>query len=308
MIQKLYHGKNKFLSLRAIHNIIDKESVNYEIVQIDADISEADKIIDLIYSPSLFFNNKIYFIKRLYRNKEKDTLINTILEILSQDSFPILIWEDQKIRSNTKYYKFFKSNNNIEEFDLLNKRSFISWAKNELSNYQLQFQPFTTLQLLARRSNYEPERFINNLEKIKLLQERNITEEVLDHVVADTLETDIWKLMDNINQFNRQEINKTLEKLLEYRTDPNYILAMIARNLRISIQIKHLINQKINDKKMASILKLPPFAIYPIIKAVKDISHDKILLQYKKLCNLDYEIKTGRIDPTLGLSLFTLML
>jgi DNA polymerase III delta subunit len=48
--------------------------------------------------------------------------------------------------------------------------------------------------------------------------------------------------------------------------------------------------------------------MYPVIKAVKNINEHKILLQYRKLANLDYEIKTGRIDPILGLSLFTLVL
>ena len=83
---------------------------------------------------------------------------------------------------------------------------------------------------------------------------------------------------------------------------------MIARNLRISIQTKHLLEQNINEKKIASILKLPPFAVYPIIKATKNLNKERILLQYRKLSNLDYEIKTGRIDPILGLSLFTLVL
>jgi len=105
-----------------------------------------------------------------------------------------------------------------------------------------------------------------------------------------------------------QYINRILEKLLEYKVDPHYILAMIARNLRIAIQIKYLLDQGVNERKMASILKLPPFAIYPVVKAVRNIDRKRILTQYKKLSNLDYEIKTGRIDPILGLSLFTLIL
>jgi DNA polymerase-3 subunit delta len=83
---------------------------------------------------------------------------------------------------------------------------------------------------------------------------------------------------------------------------------MIARNLRISIQVKELLEDNQDVKKIASKLKLPPFVVYPIAKSVKKTSKDKILLEYKKLANLDYEIKTGRIDPILGLSLFTLVL
>jgi DNA polymerase-3 subunit delta len=306
-MQKLYHGKNRFLSLREAHRLLKTDFQDSEIVQIDADSSKAEQIIDLIYSPSLFLTKKVYFIKRLYRNKDRSTLLDTFLEIISQNSLSIVIWEDQKIRSNTKYYKFFKENNNVEEFAELNKRTFITWAKEEITNSTINIET-DILRLLAERSNYEPERFINNINKLKLLESKNVEKDVLDQVVADTLETDIWKLMDHINESNQKNINETLEKLLEYKVDPHYIIAMIARNLRISIQIKYLLEQGINERKMASILKLRPFAIYPVVKAVKKTNRNRILLQYKKLSNLDYEIKTGRIDPILGLSLFTLVL
>jgi DNA polymerase-3 subunit delta len=243
----------------------------------------------------------------VYKNKERETLLEDLLTILSAKKISVLIWEDQKIRGNTKYYKFFKENNAVEEFDELNKRTFITWAKKEIENYPLELER-NSLKILAERSNYQPERFVNNLQKLTLTNKKKITEDILDEVVADTLETDIWKLMDSINKSDQQEINSTLEKLLEYRVDPQYILAMIARNLRISIQIKYLLTKNVTAKKMISILKLPPFAVYPVLNAVKNIDKDKILLQYKKLANLDYEIKTGRIDPVLGLSLFTLVL
>ena len=306
-MQKLYHGNNQFLSLRAIHKTLQDEYSQIEILHLNADSTDASKIIDTIYSPSLFSTPRVYFIKRIYRNKEKDLILENLLEILNSKPLEILIWEDQKIRSNTKYYKFFKEKDSLEEFNELNKRTFVTWAKNEIENSNIQTET-SIVKELSERSNYEPERFVNNLNKLSLTGEEIITHEILNKVVADTLETDIWKLMDNINQSNQKAINTTLEKLLEYKVDPNYILAMIARNLRISIQTKYLLKQGNQAKQIASILKLPPFAIYPIIKSVEKINKDRILLQYKKLSNLDYEIKTGRIDPTLGLSLFTLVL
>ena len=307
MIQKLYHGKNRYLSLRAVHNTLETEFNNTEIISIDAEAKKAEDIIDQLYSPSLFSIQRVYFLKRVYRNKDKKTLLDNLLEILPKGSVPIVIWEDQKIRSNTKYYKFFKENNSVEEFAELNKRGFISWAKEEITKYPVKIDS-DILKILAQRSNYEPERFVNNLQKLKLLETTEINKDILDLAVADTLETDIWKLMDSITNSDQKSINEILEKLLEYKVDPHYILAMIARNLRISIQIKQLSEHGVNERKMASILKLPPFAVYPVVKAVKDINKSKILLQYKKLSNLDYEIKTGRIDPILGLSLFTLVL
>jgi DNA polymerase-3 subunit delta len=304
---RLYHGKSPYLSLREAHRLLDTELKENEIISIDADSQDPLKIIDLLYSPSLFTTPRVYFLKRVYKNKNKDILLENLLEILKTDQITVIIWEDQKIRSNTKYYKFFKKNNSVEELKDLNRRTFITWAKKELEKSKITLS-YDLLNTLCQRSNYDPQRFLNNLNKLELLDEEIINIKILDQVVANTLESDIWKLMDSITESNQTEINNILSNLLEYRVDPNYILAMIARNLRISIQTKHLLDKGINTRKFPSILKLPPFAVYPMIKSVESTKKEKILMQYRKLSNLDYEIKTGRIDPILGLSLFTLVL
>jgi DNA polymerase-3 subunit delta len=306
-MQKLYHGKNSYLSLRAVNRYIKENYSNYELVVYQAENVDINKIVDDLYSPSLFSTPKIYLLKRVYRNKQKEILIENITKIIEDIEINLVIWEDQKLRSNTKYVKFFKSRDSIEEFDEFNKRTFPTWAKEEIKTYNLNIDS-NTLRTLIERSNYEPERYINNLNKLKLVNSKEINIETLNQTVVDTLETDIWKLMDYINQSDTKNITTTLEKLLEYKTDPNYIIAMIARNLRIAIQTKYLLDNNTPDKNIASILKLPPFAVYPVIKSVKHLNKKKLLLQYQKLSNLDTEIKTGRIEPTLGLTLFTLIL
>ncbi len=306
-MQKLYHGNNTYLSLRAVHDYLQNKQDQTDLVTLDGEIHSASNIIDVLYSPSLFATPKIYLLKRIYRSKEKDILMENLFKIFDQASTEILIWEDQKLRSNTRYYKFFKEHDALEEYNEFNKRTFVSWAKSEVEKYPFKLNS-SLIYTLSERSNYNPERFVNNLNKLQLLNEPEISQDILDQTVSDTLETDIWKLINYINESNTKEITRSLEKLLEYKTDPNYILAMIARNLRIAVQTKYLLGNNADAKYIASQLKLPPFAIFPVIDNVKNINKEKLLLQYKKLSNLDYEIKTGRIEPILGLSLFTLIL
>ena len=134
---KLYHGKSSYLSLREAHRLLKTELKANEIISIDADSQDPLKIIDLLYSPSLFTTPRVYFLKRVYKNKNRDVLLENLLEILKKDQITVIIWEDQKIRSNTKYYKFFKNNNSLEEIKELNRRTFITWAKKELEEYKI---------------------------------------------------------------------------------------------------------------------------------------------------------------------------
>lgn len=298
----LYHGNSTFLSLSAVKSDIAEKTKN-TLVIINADNEPPKNIIDKIQNKNLFLSNRTILIKRLYRNKEKETLIENILNLLENNSDEeIFFWEDQKIRSTTKYYKFFNSKNSVKEYQSLNKRNFMSWLDAELKQNELEAD-INTRRTLAERTNYDPERCSNEIKKHKLNDEKNIKLKDLDILTTDTLEQDIWKLLDSINTDRRDLSLTILERLISQNNDPNYILSMLARNIKLITLIKHLRGKGKTFKEICSLLKVPPFSIYPIMDIIVNYDKTKIIYLYNKLSNLDYQIKTGKIDPLLGLTL-----
>lgn len=307
---KLYHGNENYISLREAQREISKlkQDTSTIIEHIDASTKKPEDFVDTISSQNLFSPRKIFFVKRIYKNRNKELIIEYLLENLEKTDITLIIWEDQKINGTTKYLKFFKKNNSIEEYDKLNRRSFVSWAKKEVESTDLKFTP-DSLNLLCELTNYEPERFLKELEKLILTEEKEITKEMLEKNTADTLEFDIWKFIDKLNsEKDNKEAVKILERLLNQNIDPNYIIAMIARNLRLIVLTQSLIQKRTNTKDIASILKIPPFTVYPLLNASKKYTFERLKLLYEKLSNLDYEIKIGRIEAKLGLSLFCTMI
>ena len=135
MKYKLYHGNSTYLSLRTVNqNIEEKKDNTTEVITIDAENTSAQTLIDILASPTLFTSSRILLLKRTYRNKEREKLLQEIFLLLqtSTSSDIILFWEDQKIKANTKYYKFFNKDKSIIESNELNKRTFLTWMKNEL--------------------------------------------------------------------------------------------------------------------------------------------------------------------------------
>lgn len=306
MEYKIYHGNSPYLSLKEAHKQLEKyekENPDIKIQVIESDSLDSSKYADILSSSSLFATKRILFIKRLYRNKEKDKLTIFTTEYLNNNNSEdiIILWEDQKIRSTTKYLKFFKENKAIEEFNKLNKRSFMTWLKKELEEKELNID-FTTQKLIAEVSNYDPERCANELQKFKLSGE-TITKEYIMETTADTLELNIWGLIDNINQGDRKASLTILENLFKQNNDPNYILAMLARNLRLLTLTKHLVKQNKSSREIASIIKVPPFTVPSMIKATQKHTDERIETLYEKFTNLDLQIKTGKIDGKLGLTL-----
>ena len=297
MIYKLYHGSSPYLSLRALK----RETLNFPDIKfqvINAEGQDSQTIFDQLSSQNLFISKRGIVLKRLYKNKDKDKLIENILIILKKDTRTdvIFFWEDEKIRVNTKYLKFFKENAALEQYDELNKRAFAGWLKEELDANGLKLD-ITTQKLLAERTNYDPERCSNEIKKLKLDPENDTT------YIADTLEKDIWSLIDAINLKQREKSMEILENLYKQNNDPNYILSMLARNLRILTLVKHLNDQGKSFKEICSILRIPPFTLPSILDTSKRYERKQIIQIYKKLSNLDLQIKTGKIDGYLGLTL-----
>ncbi len=297
MIYKLYHGSSPYLSLKALK----QETLKFPDIQfqiINAESQDSQGIFDQLGSQNLFVSQRGLILKRLYKNKDKDKLIESILAILKKGTSTdiLFFWEDEKVRVNTRYLKFFKENSALEQYDEMNKRSFAGWLKEELDTNGLNLDP-TTQRLLAERTNYDPERCANEIQKLKLDPENDTT------YISDTLEKDIWSLIDAINLKDRGRSMEILENLYRQNNDPNYILSMLARNLRILTLVKHLNDQKKSFREICSILRIPPFTLPSILDSSKNYDQKQIIQIYRKLSNLDLQIKTGKIDGHLGLTL-----
>ncbi|MFA5633661.1 MAG: DNA polymerase III subunit delta [Candidatus Dojkabacteria bacterium] len=310
MKYKLYHGTSSYLSLEVVHEEINKlkdEDPSLSLILLEADSSTPQKIIDTISSPSLFSKRRIVFLKRIYKNKEKKIITENILELLENRNGEdiLFFWEDEKLRSNTKYYKFFKEKGKVEEVNELNKRTFFSWLRKELERNDLKIDP-SVIKELAERTNYDPERCSNELKKFKLNNEKRIIrKEDIEELTPDTIEKDIWGLIDAINSGDRIKSISILENLHTQTIDANYILSMLARNTRTVFLTKHLLKADKSSREISSILRIPPFTTPSIIKMANNSPIEKLETLYTKLSNLDYQIKTGKIDANLGISLIT---
>ena len=126
---KLYIGNETYLSFTEAKKFVRslRDESEFEYISIDVEKIKAGELIDILSSNSLFDTKRVIFLKRVYRNKEKDSIISFLLGYLDSNSTDyIVIWEDQKVSSLTKYVKFFKQKKLLEDYTKFNKRTFAS--------------------------------------------------------------------------------------------------------------------------------------------------------------------------------------
>lgn len=312
MIQ-LFHGKNTFLSktksLKAVSNCkerCEEENILYDYRIFDASSTPAEVILTEIQTPSLFSPYKIIYIKRLNKCNDKESLHECILSLAEKNStgknVDIIIWEDEKLRANLRFVKSLKKVNAVEEIPEFKKPSFRSWAQEQALAKNLSFS-HDAIYLLSERTNYDPERFIRELAKLSLLGKEKLGEEDIENLCPDTLEHTIWQLIDAINDNDPSLAERKLDLMLRQGNDPFYVLIMIARNIRIILLTKLLLQKGANTYEIAKRVKAPPFTIKAIKRNAEQTSMERLLSLYDKLSNIDYSGKTGQLDTSLALNI-----
>lgn len=148
------------------------------------------------------------------------------------------------------------------------------------------------------------------IEKISLYvgQEGNATSDLIDQLVARSTEQNVFILVEDIVQLRLDRAFVILEELLKQKEEPIKIMSLIARQFRIILQVKELGKQGYSQGQIASQIGLHPFAVKVAEGQAKKYEIHRLSTILSQLADLDYQMKTGRIDKVLGLELFLLKL
>ena len=123
-----------------------------------------------------------------------------------------------------------------------------------------------------------------------------------------SLEEDVFALVDATLELQIRRALDLYKQLLTKREEPIKIAALIARQLRIMLQIKELEQHHYSPQQMAGQLGLHPYAVKLAAEKAKKFSPAVLGKLLSALADLDYGMKTGAIDKHLGLELYFLSL
>ncbi|BFT73429.1 DNA polymerase III subunit delta [Paenibacillus sp. P36] len=134
------------------------------------------------------------------------------------------------------------------------------------------------------------------------------TTDVIDQLVARSTEQNVFILIEDIVNVRLDRAFVILEELLKQREEPIKIAALIARQFRIMLQVKELSKQGYSQQQMASQIGLHPFAVKVAEGQARKYNIEKLSDIMSQLADLDFQMKTGKIDKVLGLEMFLLRL
>lgn len=272
----------------------DLDAYNYKDVLEDASSVSLfdDKKIIIVSNASIFTSAKTSIELEPFEKYIENYNPNTIL----------IFTADSKIDERKKVTKLIKKHGTVKDFVIDDDPS--TFIKNLLGDYKIDNNTLNYLISLIGNDNYNIQ---NEIEKLKLYKEdKLITKEDIDNITTKNIDDDLFKLMNYILENNKVLAIESYHNMLLYSVEPIQILVSLANRYRLMYQVKTLYKLGYTDGDIAKELKQSPGYIYHLKKDSSNYSDKYLLNQIKALADLDYKIKSGKIEDKLGLELYIL--
>jgi DNA polymerase-3 subunit delta len=135
-----------------------------------------------------------------------------------------------------------------------------------------------------------------------------ITPQVVDRMTQNEQEQKLFAFIDELSQRRRGAALQSLRRLFADGQAATYILFMVARQVRILLNIKELAGQRMRPDEIARQVGQQPFVVRKAMEQVRSFSDAELIRLHDQVLELDRASKTGRIEPEAGLEMLVVEL
>lgn len=252
---------------------------------------------------SLFSDEKkLLVVLNLFSNKFlKEKFLDYVKELSNSKDSIILLSETSKIRQDDKLLKLLKKEAKCQEFNLLEGLFLINWIKEEFGKLKAKIDKDALEKFFLFIGN-DLWRANNEINKLAYFKKGGIiNKEDVDLFLKPKLETDIFKTIELISRRDKKQALELLQRHLDNGDNPLYLLSMINFQFRNLLIIKELSDKNLPFPMIIQKSSLHPFVVRKSFSLAQKFSFEELKKIYKKIFDIDYNIKTGKIDPQAGL-------
>ncbi len=283
--------------------ILDDNFSMMNFAKFDEKSFDISKVIEACDTLTFMSNYRLVILKdcNIFNKKQDIEILDKYLENMPKTT--ILVILEEKIDKRQKIFNTISSLGYVCELEPLTEDKMLIWIKEYFNKNGKNINQKTALYFLRNISS-DMEFIINEANKIIAYQdERDITIDSIDNICTKSVESKIFNLIDFIGQKNTKEALKLYRSLINNKTSPFLILNMIARQLKIILQVKYLAKEN-SINQIAKELGLREFIVRGALAQSKNFRNNILLEAINECLNIDIKIKTGQGEDILLVELF----
>ncbi|UQS83754.1 DNA polymerase III subunit delta [Bombilactobacillus thymidiniphilus] len=254
----------------------------------------------------IFITNPVFLTGNKSTSTEQDlTVLSEYLNNPQSTTTMVIFAPYAKLDKRKKITKLLQQKSQIIEVNKLSAAQTTQLIKQQVMQKGYQIEPQALENLIARTNNdFSTASAELNKLFIFAVQNKTITSVAVQQLVAQSLDDNVFDLLDAILQNNLHRAESCYRQLLLLKNDPIALTALAQTQIRLLLQVKILANEGMTQGKLAQFLQVHPYRIKLALQRIDNYS----LLQLKKahsdLIEMDYQMKTGQGDKERLFELF----
>lgn len=145
------------------------------------------------------------------------------------------------------------------------------------------------------------------IEKLLLYADgQQISTEDVQTLVSRARETKVFDLVDCVGQRQTGKGLQLLYRLFEEGEEPLSLLAMLARQIRILIQVKELRAKGLTEAEITERLGVHPYVVEKGLNQARNFTMAQLEIAHQRIVDTDWSLKTGNMSERLALELLVI--
>ncbi|MFB4164861.1 DNA polymerase III subunit delta [Alteribacillus sp. JSM 102045] len=313
----LLYGKEDFFIKNITEKIVssvlteEERDFNYSIydmkeIPVEAAVEEGETLPFFGEKRVILLRN-CYFLTGVKEKEKTEHHLPTFEKYMdnpSSETVMIVTVSYEKLDERKKIVKKLKKQGTVMEAAPFDEAKMLQWMDTYARDNQLHISQ-EAKELLIQLAGKDMMMLASEMEKLSLyVQETGkITIEAVEKLVARTLEDNVFELVDNVVRGRSEKAFRIYYDLIKQNEEPIKILTLLARQFRMILLVKQLKKRGYSRQKMASQLKVHPFAVKTAEGQMKNFEEVTLKNILAELAQADYEVKTGKIDKSLRVEL-----
>ncbi|MEX2461775.1 MAG: DNA polymerase III subunit delta [Paenibacillaceae bacterium] len=314
------YGTEKYLQQEFIAHLISKlvvpEQRQLAVSRYDLSETSLDTVLDdtetmpfLVEKKIIIAKNALFFTGAKESTKVEHRVERLLDYMKSPVDYAVIVFvvDTDKLDERKKIVKALKDNQSAIPFLPLSVEDLTKWMIRRAEKLGVSFDD-GAIDKFILYTGAQLQLITVELEKLSLFVGSNgcITGELIGQLVVRSAEQNVFILMDEIVKLHLDRALSILHDLFKQREEPIKILLLIARQFRMMLQIKELERQGYSQQQIAGSISAHPYAVKLASEQGRSYSLAKLSGLLSQLGELDYRMKSGKVDKALGLELFIL--
>lgn len=305
----LIYGNDYSIIKREIDNI--KKDVS-DVVKYDLSVNKIDELLDDASCISILDDKKVLigenalFLTTNTNNVNHDLdYLSNYLNDTSHDNIVILTVITDKLDERKKIVKLIKQTSRVINKSMIDDKNLPNFIIDEfkLKGYTIDFK---TANYFVDYVGKNVDVLISEIEKMIIYKEDDklITIKDINDISCKGFKDNVFDLTDGIMKRDFRKVFECYKDLIILGEEPIKIISLLASQFLLTYQVKLLNSDGKSSKEIADVLKVHPYRVKLALETDYLIYELESVL--KKLHELDYNIKSGKIDKKVGLENFLL--